>query len=160
MKYLIALISMLGLLWWSLSGIAEPLLLLLGLGSVLASAGLAWRMNLIGAEAQPVQLAWLLPGFWLRLLREIVISNLQVVAAIVAPARHLRPRMLEVRSQQDSELGHVILANSITLTPGTVTVALDGDSLLVHALTEQTAAGVLAGELDAMIPRTIGGSAP
>jgi multicomponent Na+:H+ antiporter subunit E len=157
MKYLIALLAMLSALWWSLSGMTQPLLLLLGLGSVLASAALARRMRLIGAEAQPLQLAWLLPGFWLKLLREIVVSNLQVVAAIAAPARHLRPQMLEISSRQHSELGQVILANSITLTPGTVTVALAGATLTVHALTEQSAAGVRAGEIDAMIPQPITG---
>ena len=84
---------------------------------------------------------------------EIVVSNLQVVASILSPRRNnIQPHFLRVRSRQNTALGQVLLANSITLTPGTVTVGLDNGELLVHALSTASGAAVVEGQLDAMIP--------
>lgn len=152
MKSMTVLLVILAAQWWLLSGMSEPLLLALGMLSVLLTAALAWRMRIVDSESIPLQLGWPLPRFWLRLMRDIVISNLQVVTAIFSPRRHLRPRMIEVRLRQRSALGRVIVANAITLTPGTVTVELHDRRVLVHALSEASAAGVLAGDFDDLVP--------
>lgn len=156
MKHTISLAVLLSALWWVLSGYAKPLLLGLGVCSVGFTLWLARRMDVIDHESHPIHISWQLARFWIRLLREIAVSNLQVVAAILSPGRHpIQPHFLRVRTRQQSALGQVLLANSITLTPGTVTVRQEGDELLVHALTAASAQGVREGQLDGMIPADV-----
>lgn len=156
MKHTISLAAFLGALWWVLSGYAQPLLLGFGAFSVGFTVWLARRMDVIDHESHPIHLSWPLLRFWIRLLREIAVSNLQVIAAILSPSRNpIQPHFLRVRSRQPSVLGNVLLANSITLTPGTVTVQQQGDELLVHALTTASAQGVHEGQLDMLIPADI-----
>lgn len=152
MKHASSLALMLAALWWLLSGQTAPLLLGLGLASVLAVTALARRMTLIDHESHPIHLSGGLARYWLQLLREILVSNLDVARRIVAPRLAIAPHFLRVRTRQPTDLGKVILANSITLTPGTVTVDLEGDQLLVHALTEAGGAAVAAGQLDRRVP--------
>jgi multicomponent Na+:H+ antiporter subunit E len=86
------------------------------------------------------------------LIREITVSNIEVVRAILSPRLPIQPHFLRVRTRQTTDLGKVILANSITLTPGTVTVDVQGDELLVHALTESSGRAVEEGHLDRAVP--------
>jgi multicomponent Na+:H+ antiporter subunit E len=69
---------------------------------------------------------------------------------ILHPKLPIEPRMMRVRASQRTALGKVIYANSITLTPGTVTVDFDeaDSTILVHALTETAHQGLLTGEMD------------
>lgn len=158
MKHTISLGLFLATLWWLLSGYAKPLLLGLGLFSVVFTVWLARRMDVIDRESHPIHLSWQLLIFWARLLLEIVKSNLQVVGAILSPrSDSIQPHFLRVRTRQPSALGQVLLANAITLTPGTVTVGLTEDELLVHALSRASGAGVVEGQLDAMIPTDLEG---
>ncbi len=153
MKHTISLGLLLCLLWWILSGFAKPLLFSLGAISVVFTLWLAHRMDVIDHESHPIHLSWRLVAYWGRLVREIVVSNLQVLGVILSPrSNKIEPHFLEVRIHQPSALGKVILANSITLTPGTVSVDLDDDRLLVHALTRETGQAVREGQLDAMVP--------
>ena len=59
----------------------------------------------------------------------------------------LKRNMIEIGAHQQTELGRVILANSITLTPGTVSVKMEGDRILVHALSFEGAEEDLSGEM-------------
>lgn len=153
MKHTISLGLFLATLWWLLSGYAKPILLGLGLFSVVFTVWLAHRMDVIDRESHPIHLSWRLLVFWARLLTEIVKSNIQVVGAILSPRRdNIQPHFLRVRTRQQTALGQVLLANAITLTPGTVTVGLNEDELLVHALSRASGAGVVEGQLDAIIP--------
>lgn len=155
MKHTISLTLTLALLWWVLSGYAQPLLLGFGAASVAFCVWLARRMDLVDHESHPLHWSWRLLRFWAQLLREIAVSNLQVLAAILSPRRAISPHFVRVRTRQASALGKVTLANAITLTPGTVTVALEHDELLVHALTRASAQGVLDGQLDALVPADV-----
>src|SRR3546814_8049609 len=83
---------------------------------------------------------------WGWLLIEIVKASIDVSKLILAPRLALSPRMVRVKATQPTDTGVVIYANSITLTPGTVTVDIDGDELLVHAITQDMADG-LAGDM-------------
>ena len=71
--------------------------------------------------------------------------------------RKIQPQLLRVRARQRSALAQVIHANSITLTPGTITLDLRNGELLVHAVSPDTAAGVLAGDMDRAATRLEGG---
>jgi multicomponent Na+:H+ antiporter subunit E len=99
-------------------------------------------------------------SFWVRhisylpwLVKEIVLSNLHVARVILSPSMPIRPRVLRVHCTQASDMAKVVYANSITLTPGTITLDLRGDSLLVHALTADTAEGLLSGEMDQRVTK-------
>lgn len=134
--------------WFLWSGHTETLLLAFGAISVGIVTLLAFRMNVIDEESEPYELG-LRPLFYLPwLLWEIAKANLHVARVILTPSLPIHPRLLRIRATQKSNLGRVILANSITLTPGTVTLDVRDGTLLVHALTPKSADGLLSGDMD------------
>ena len=93
----------------------------------------------------------LLPGALLyagTLICAIVKANLGVIRLILAPKIEVEPCLVRVRTKLKTHAARVALANSITLTPGTVTVALEGEELLVHALTREMAEGLADSEFE------------
>lgn len=157
MKHTISLSLFLALLWWVLSGYPKPLLLGLGLFTVIVSVWLAHRLDVIDHESHPIHFSWPLVKFWRRLLIEITRSSLQVLGQILRGSRAIQPQFLSVKVEQRSALGRVILGNAITLTPGTVTVLTNGSHFVVHALSNESAKSVEDGELDALIPQDVEG---
>ena len=157
MKHTISLSLFLALLWWVLSGYPKPLLLGLGLFTVIVSVWLAHRLDVIDHESHPIHFSWPLVKFWRRLLIEIIRSSLQVLGQILRGSRAIQPKFLSVKVEQRSALGRVILGNAITLTPGTVTVLTNGSYFVVHALSNESAKSVEDGELDALIPQDVEG---
>jgi multicomponent Na+:H+ antiporter subunit E len=155
MKRAFSLAILLAALWWLLSGQTSPLLLGFGVASVAGTVWVTQRMGIVDRESHPVHLSRALLRFWARLVREIVASNLDVTRAILSRPLAIEPHFLRVRTVQPTDLGKVILANSITLTPGTVTVDVEGDELLVHALTRASGQAVADGQLDRLIPRDV-----
>ena len=137
-------VVLLFLFWIFLSGHLEPLLLGLGVASVALTVFLSHRMNVIDHESYPMHLSSKFPGFFLYIFREIVKANIDVATRVLRwRGASISPQMIEIPQLQESDLGAVIYANSITLTPGTVTIKLSKDSLTVHALSKE-AAGELA----------------
>ena len=139
---------MLYLLWMLLSGHTEPLLLWLGLASVTVTVLIANRMDVIDREGHPIHLSLKGLVYWPWLLWEIAKANVDVARVILRRDMPIEPAVLNIEGSQKRELGHVIYGNSITLTPGTVTVDLEGGKLQVHALTRLAADGLLSGEMD------------
>lgn len=135
-------------LWMLLSGYFVPLLLGLGAGSVLAVVWIAHRMDVIDHEGHPVHLTARAFLYWPWLALEIIKANIDVAKVIVRPKMAIQPSVIEIKATQETELGQVIFANSITLTPGTVTIAIDRDILSVHALTREAVDGLLTGDMD------------
>lgn len=147
MIQLISLTVVLVLLWLGLSGHYTGLLLGLGAASVALVVYLSRRMQIVDSEGHPTHLAPKGIAFWSYLLVEIVKANLDVARRIVTPGKSIAPRVIRFKAPLETEVGRVILANSITLTPGTVTMkARDGD-FEVHALTEAAANDVLEGKM-------------
>ncbi len=134
--------------WLLLSGIFEPLLLGLGLGSCLAVVLIVRRMDVLDREGHPIHLGWRALAYWVWLAREIVAANFDVARRILDPRLPIDPKIIRVKTSQRSELGQVIYANSITLTPGTVSMRVSEDSILVHALASQPAADLESGDMD------------
>jgi multicomponent Na+:H+ antiporter subunit E len=113
-------------------------------------------MNVIDEESEPYELG-LRPLFYVPwLLWEIAKANLHVARVILTPSLPVHPRLLRIRATQKSNLGRVILANSITLTPGTVTLDVRDGTLLVHALTPKSADGLLSGDMDRRVTQLEG----
>lgn len=76
------------------------------------------------------------------LVKEIVKANLAVIHMILTTKEQMEPVIVKFRTNLKSETARVILANSITLTPGTITVSLKGDEYLVHCLDKSLAEGM------------------
>ncbi len=143
-------------LWLLLSGHFEPLLLGLGVLSCVLVVWVSHRMDVVDQEGQPLALTWRALPYWGWLAWEIAKSSVDVTRIILNPRLPISPRLMRVRASQKSELGHVIYANSITLTPGTVTIDLADGELAVHALTRETAAALTDGEMDRRVTAMVG----
>ena len=76
------------------------------------------------------------------LIKEIVLANLTVCRLILTRKEEMEPVLVHVHADLKSETARVILANSITLTPGTITVSLTEDKLLVHCLDKSLSEGM------------------
>ena len=160
MRHAVSLGLVLLILWGLLSGHAEPLLIGLGIVSVVAVVLIARRMDLIDHEGHPIHLSPRAAAYWPWLLWQIVKANTDVARVIVQGRMPISPRLVRVEALQRSELGQVIFANSITLTPGTVTIALEDGALTVHALTTAAAddlGGAEPGEMNRRCARLEGG---
>ena len=143
--------------WLLLSGFFEPLLLAFGVASCLTVVWIAQRMDLVDREGHPIHLGVRMVGYWLWLAVEIVKANIDVAKCIVDPKLPIRPNLFWTKASQHSELGQVIYANSITLTPGTIAMRVTGGKILVHALTAESAAGVETGDMDRRVSALEGG---
>lgn len=115
---------------------------------------LSRRMNIVDEEGVPLQLG-LRPFIYYApwLLKEIVVANIDVTRRILHPKLPIRPTIVQVRASQKGDLGRVIYANSITLTPGTVSVDMEGDRITVHALSFEGAEEDMAGEMDRRVSK-------
>lgn len=139
--------------WLLLSGHLTPLMLGLGLASVLITVTLIRRMTLIDHESYPLHLSKKMPAFLVFILREIIKANIDVIKRILTFRRSsVSPQLFEVPVSLKTDLGRVIYANSITLTPGTVSIDLTQDKILVHALTKEAADELASGEMANSIP--------
>lgn len=142
---LVSLLLALMVSWVLWSGIYKPLLLWLGLFSCVVSVWLAQRMGFF-QHAIPLRTLLRLPAYWWWLLREIIKSSLEVARLVLSPSLPISPTMVELTTREASDTGKVILGNSITLSPGTVTIDVYEDRLLVHCLTRESAVGLLEQE--------------
>ena len=152
MKHLLSLSAVLALLWWILSGSTSFKLVGLGIVSVLFTAYVAQRLQAVDRESLPLHMAKRLLGYWPYLLWQIVLSNIAMSRLILSRKPDLDPRIIRVNIRQKSDLGKVVLGNSITLTPGTVTLDFVEDNIEVYAINEEAANGVLSGEMDSRVP--------
>lgn len=142
--------------WLVLSGMFTPLLLAAGLGAAVGVAVLAWRMELADREGHPIHLTLAALAYWPWLIREILASGWQVAKTILDPRLPISPTLVRFKPSQESTVGLVTHANSITLTPGTLTVEASRDEFLVHALTREGAAALVDGEMDRRVRRLEG----
>lgn len=135
--------------WLLLSGMFTPFLLAAGAGSALAVLAFARRMDVVDHEGHPTHLGWrALINYWPWLALEIVKSSWDVSRRILHPRLPISPNLVRFRPSQTTPLGLVIHANSITLTPGTITIEAGRDEFFVHALTRDGARGVTSGDMD------------
>lgn len=138
------------LLWLLLSGKFEVFYVALGL---LFSLVIAWHENRhtqAPAFAPPLlRYLWYLP--WL--LGRVILANLHVAWLILNPALPLKPKFFRHQTRLQDESAVVLLGNSVTLTPGTITVEVSPRELLVHALDGVSAEDLTSGKLEQRIGR-------
>lgn len=151
MKHIISMTFALALLWLLLSAHFEPLLLGLGVASVLLTLFLALRMDVIDHESHPFHLTFQLLKFWSLLLWQITRANVDVALRILG-FRPISPTVVTLPASHKTDLGRVIYANSITLTPGTTSIEVKRDCIVVHSLSEEGAEELRQGYLASLVP--------
>ncbi|MDF1818690.1 MAG: Na+/H+ antiporter subunit E [Immundisolibacteraceae bacterium] len=139
------------MIWFLLSGHTEALLLGLGAASVAVTTWLALRMDLIDREGHPIHLTLRAPLFWFWLGWEIVKANVTVIKIILDPKLPIKPSRFRVPVSQKTDIGRVLYANSITLTPGTISLEVNENDIVIHALTEAGEAGLKDGKMDRLV---------
>ncbi len=150
--FLLVALSSAWLLW---SGVYETLTLCLGAASVLFVTWLTIRIRKVDA-AEPWSFGLRLITYLPWLLWEILKSNIDVAKIILNPKMPISPRLIRVPARQTTEMGRATYANSITLTPGTISLDIRDGEILVHALIEETAAGLQTGEMGRRVCRLEG----
>ncbi len=134
----IILVLALAAIWLLLSGYFDkPLLLGFGAISVLVSAWFAHRAAVLDSESIPGGIFPGIFGYMIWLSGEIGKANIEVARHALAVEPKLSPKLFLVPNPAQTSVGQVVLANSITLTPGTVSVDLRENGILVHGLTEE-----------------------
>ena len=143
--------------WLLLSGYFTPFLMIAGAGCAAAVVLFTRRMQVLDPEGQPLQLVPRTLSYWPWLLVEVLKSGWDVSRIIVDPRLPISPTLVRFKPSQRTTVGLVTHANSITLTPGTLTVSAETDEFVVHALTRAGAEGTLSGEMDARVRAYEGG---
>ncbi len=151
MAYLLGLIIGVTLFWVGLSGHFEFPILHMGIGAIIFVIWFAARLKIIDRETSPYFLLPRMLGYWFWLGGEIVKANLVVLRAALSVTPDIEPAMTRVKTRCKSDLAKASFANAITLTPGTVTIDIEGDELIVHGL---YARDVAPGSFDEMDRRT------
>lgn len=125
-------------LWFALSGETSPVFLALAAVSVLATLWLSARLGIVDRDASPYHRIPFLAAYACWLVAQIVKANVVVIRSVLDPRNTISPTILTVTPEARSDFGRALFANSITLTPGTVTVETDG-RMTVHALHDDNA---------------------
>lgn len=133
-------------LWLLMSGHYTFLIISLGILSCAFCVYLANRAKLIDDEGLPLFFLPKLLGYLIWLFKEILISNLNTAKAIVS--NNIKPEIFTVKASQITDVAKVTYANSITLTPGTVTTKIKNNTFEVHALNTDFGNDVRSNEMD------------
>ncbi len=153
MRHKISLSIILILFWLLNSGHYNYLILALGAASIAIVVLIAHRMDVVDHESQTIHLSLEYPRFGLWLIKEIVVANLTVVKHIWLGNKTITPTVKVIKASQTTDVGKVIYANSITLTPGTVTLGLVNDEIMVHALIQENIVALESGDMDSRVSR-------
>ena len=142
--------------WLLWSGHYTTLITTFGVLSCLLVVIIAARMGIADAEGHPIGMSVRIILYLPWLSWAIIRSNIDIAALILKPGLPISPRVIKVKAGQKSAVGVVLYANSITLTPGTVSLDVVGDTITVHALDEASAADLEEGSMDRRVCRAEG----
>lgn len=151
MRYTLTMAGTLTLFWLINSGHYSALLLCFGALSVLLVTWISHRMDMVDHEAQPVHLLSRIPRYLLWLSWQIVLSNIDLARRVWRPGPTTDPALVRLPLPQKSDICRVVYANSINLTPGTLTIDLGDDYLLVHALSHKSIEELERGDMAARV---------
>ncbi len=163
MKHLVVLAVVLFAFWFLLSGKVDFKFLLYGALTAIISAWICVPLLLL-PNADGTKKYFIFDVnlgkyalYWLWLLKEVVNANIDVVKATVKSEMVVNPRVIAFRIKYDNPMAYTTLANSITLTPGTVTLNVTEDGLYeIHALTDGAAEGLLGGGMQQKVADLFG----
>ena len=134
--------------WLLWSGIYKPLLLALGAFSCMLTIYIKHRMKYFETEVFALRFGRRLIGYWLWLAKEVVKSSLDVARIVLSPSLPISPEVVTIKASCKHPVDQAILANSITLTPGTLALDVYKGEIIVHALTSEGAEELKKGEMD------------
>jgi multicomponent Na+:H+ antiporter subunit E len=134
--------------WIVLSGHYTPMLIAAGAMSAALCVLAAIRMRVVDEEGHPIELFFGAITYYPWLIWEIGKSAWAVTKIILQPGLPISPTMTVVTASQKTTVGVATYANSITLTPGTITVGAHGNELTVHALVNEGALDLESGGMD------------
>ncbi len=137
--------------WLLWSGLYKPLLLGLGIFSCVLTIYIKHRMEYFQTEMFALQFGRRLVGYWLWLAKEVVKSSLDVARIILTPSLPISPEVVTIKASCEQPVDQATLANSITLTPGTLALDVYKGEITVHALTKAGADELRKGEMDRRI---------
>jgi multicomponent Na+:H+ antiporter subunit E len=132
LKVFILLLIILFGLWVMLAGTDKDELIAGGITAFLVSLFFSGRASALGdIRLNPKSLVYMVIYIFV-FLRELIKSNFDVAGRVISPSLPIHPGIVKVKTKLKSKLGRTILANSITLTPGTMTVETKGEYFYIH----------------------------
>ncbi len=150
MLYLIFLTFGLATFWLLMSGFWDnPLLLAFGVISILLCLFVSWKIEKKFPFHKAISLLPGLPLFWLWLFKEVLFANIDVLKRIWFPSKFpLSPAIRTLPMSQKTRLGKTTYANAITLTPGTISMDVIGNEVMVYGLLKDSLDDLEKGEMD------------
>ena len=149
MRYVFWFFVLFGL-WVIFSGQFTPFFLVTGFLSSLCGVYVSHRMGFLDRQ---LDLALRAPLYWLWLVKEVIISNIQVTMQVWAMPPKVEPNLYEIDHNLKKDKSLTIYANSITLTPGSVTVLAEDDKLIIHTLQKSTATDINTGYMEQKVAK-------
>ena len=154
MLHAVGLFAVLFGTWIILSGHFSPFLLISGAVCAALTVAITLRMDLLYQRRDFLGPVWRLPYYWLWLAGQIILWSLIISRKVLAPRLDINPVMERVPSSQRSDLGRVMYANSITLTPGTLSTDVGDGEIEVHALTQAAMDDLKSDDMDRRVSAT------
>lgn len=157
MKLLLLPLMFLVVFWLALSGHYTFLLLSLGAVSIALALYISIRMDKVDREGHPIgTFSWRIITYYAYLIKEISVSNIEVARIILFSKKSLEPNIYRLPAKNMSPMERVTYANSITLTPGTLTLEVGEDWLEVHSINPELMKSLQREEMSEKV-RTITG---
>lgn len=143
----LAWLAILAVAWLLLSGLFKPIILVLGALSCVLTVYVVHRTSFF-KDSTSLHVLPRMPVYWFRLCIDIIKSSISVTRIILDPKLPISPTVVEFEAAPKGPIGQVILGNSITLSPGTVTMDVHEGRLCVHCLTQEGADALLADDVN------------
>ncbi len=153
MKTVILSFTSLFLLWLLLSGYFKANLTIFGIISCTLVTYISIKLKIYSSHHERIKFNLRLPFYIPWLLKEITKSNLHVARCILDSNNRTQPQVVYSKPSQKTNTGLAVYANSITLTPGTISIDINDNEILVHALTNHTAQGIINGDIDKRVTK-------
>ena len=159
-KLLLVLIQIIALFlfWYLLSGKNFILLISVGLICSVLIVFYQNKLKMVDDESMPISILPKAVLYWMWLYKEVIQSSLYVSKLILSREMDISPQYFKIKSNQKTTMGFNIYANSITMTPGTISVIINNTSkeIDIHALTMDTKASLQNGIMDKRIKKIMG----
>lgn len=146
-RRILTAILLFAITWLLWSGFYTPLLLMLGAASCAVVVLMAIRTGFFDRQLYTLHLGPRLPAYWWWLIREIIKANFSVARIVLDPRLPIQPRIIRIDARSLPDASQATLANSITLTPGSLTLDIDDGHIEVHCLTDESADDLQGGEM-------------
>ncbi|MEC8315921.1 MAG: Na+/H+ antiporter subunit E, partial [Pseudomonadota bacterium] len=117
------------------------------------------KLKILDDESLPIAILPRAIIYWIWLYKEILLSSIFVSKLILKFPLNISPKYFKIKSNQKTAMGFNIYANSITMTPGTISVVTNNaeKEIQIHAISEETKLGLESGVMDEKIKKLMGG---